>query len=434
MHHKVLIVGTVPYNEKSTSRAFDSYFHDWEAENVAQVFSNAKTPPKGHCGTLFQITDHRLLQRRFRRDILTGKEYRREELPDAWQDSALEVDNKTAALYRIGSHKHAWVYLARKWVWKRKYWCTKELNDWLDRFRPECIFLSFSDDFFIPEIALYIAQRYDIPIVSSIGDDYYFNLRFTLSPLYWLYKCSYRALIRKVLAHKGGAIYIGDKIKEQYNRHFGIDGKTVYLTSSIARRDFIPIDITAPQISYFGNIRLGRNRSLCDIADALAEIDPQYYIDVYSNENEISFFKMLQEHPNVKYHGSVPYAEVKKRTSESDILLVVEGFKKKDVDVTRYSLSTKVADSLASGAAVFAYGSSECGAIGYALSSGCIQTCIHKANLRDSLFSLITDLTLQEEHYRKAIEVVDKQFSLHRSIQVFESVIDDVVGGSCETK
>ena len=40
MHPRVLIVGTVPYNTKSTSRAFDAYFHYWEKENIAQIFSN----------------------------------------------------------------------------------------------------------------------------------------------------------------------------------------------------------------------------------------------------------------------------------------------------------------------------------------------------------------------------------------------------------
>ena len=52
-HRRVLIVGTVLYNEMSTSRAFDSYFHFWEKENLAQIFSNAKAPAKGHCGTLY---------------------------------------------------------------------------------------------------------------------------------------------------------------------------------------------------------------------------------------------------------------------------------------------------------------------------------------------------------------------------------------------
>ena len=63
MHPRVLIVGTVPYDTKESSRAFDAYFHYWEKENIAQIFSNSKEPCKGHCGTLFQITDSMMLNR-----------------------------------------------------------------------------------------------------------------------------------------------------------------------------------------------------------------------------------------------------------------------------------------------------------------------------------------------------------------------------------
>ena len=38
MQYRVLIVGTVPYNEKSTSRAFDAYFHYMDKKNLAQIF------------------------------------------------------------------------------------------------------------------------------------------------------------------------------------------------------------------------------------------------------------------------------------------------------------------------------------------------------------------------------------------------------------
>ena len=91
IHPRVLIVGTVPYNKRSTSRAFEAYFHGWEKENLAQVFSNTRTPCKGHCGTLFQITDHRLLKRRFNKKTDTGKIFRYEDLPDEWVDNDLEI-------------------------------------------------------------------------------------------------------------------------------------------------------------------------------------------------------------------------------------------------------------------------------------------------------------------------------------------------------
>ena len=166
-HKRVLIVGTVPYNEMSTSRAFNSYFRFWEKENLAQIFSNAKAPVKGHCGTLFQITDERMLKRRFNRKTETGVVFNYGDLADKWDDSSLEVSNGVAKMYRFGSRKNSFVYLLRKFIWKRKYWRSEKLLSWLDEFSPECVFLSFSDDFFIPQIALFVAERYNIPIEAA---------------------------------------------------------------------------------------------------------------------------------------------------------------------------------------------------------------------------------------------------------------------------
>ena len=55
MHSRVLIVGTVPYNTKSTSRAFDAYFHYWEKNNIAQIFSNTKKPCKDIVKHFFKL-------------------------------------------------------------------------------------------------------------------------------------------------------------------------------------------------------------------------------------------------------------------------------------------------------------------------------------------------------------------------------------------
>jgi hypothetical protein len=173
MKPRVLIVGTVPYNEKSTSRAFESYFCNWEKENLAQIFSNTKQPAKGHCGVLFQITDQRMVKRRFNHSLETGVIFNYEDLPVEWIDNSLEVGSSFfAKLYKLGTIKIPFVYLLRRFIWAKKYWYTDKLNKWLDEFKPQCVFLSFSDDFFIPQIALYVADKYNIPIVSSIGDDY----------------------------------------------------------------------------------------------------------------------------------------------------------------------------------------------------------------------------------------------------------------------
>lgn len=302
MHPRVLIVGTVPYNTKSTSRAFDAYFHYWEKENIAQIFSNTKKPCKGHCETLFQITDHRVLQRWMGKKVDTGVIYHYDELDTEWKDNNLELGNaKAEAAYKFGGKHTPLTHLLRGILWRKRFWCTEKLNNWLDDFKPECVFLAFSDDYFIPQIAMYVAKRYNVPIVSCIGDDYYFNVEKTLNPIYHLYKSTYKKLIDKVLTWPGSAIYISDKIRDKYNSEFGLDGETVYLTSTVQRKPFSVINKDCPVITYFGNIGMGRNNSLNDIGYALGKINPEYMLEVYSNEKDEQVYSVFKDNQNVKY-------------------------------------------------------------------------------------------------------------------------------------
>ena len=425
MTPRILIVGTVPYNRKSTSRAFQAYFQGWERSCLAQIFSNTKTPCKGHCESLYQITDHVLLRRWFCRKTDVGHIFQYDDLPEEWVDNTLEVTSRvTRKAYKVGGRHTPLTHLLRGLLWRKKYWCTKKLNDWLDSFSPDCVFLSFSDDYFILQIALYVAERYNIPIVSSIGDDYYFNKHFSLSPIYQLYKETYKALVRKVLAHKGSAIYISDKIRDKYNSEFGLDGETIYLTSEITRRDFRPINTEQPIITYFGNIRMGRNDSLCEIADALREINMAYAIDVYSNENDSKYYRALEAHSNIRFHGSIPYSQVQKEMCKSDVTIIVEGFRPEHVELSRYSLSTKAADALASGCAIVTYGSPECGVIEYMQSTSASAVCTKKEHLISTIKVLFRDQNLQKTQYKQAVKITAEHHNLESSCATFRSIVE----------
>ena len=285
------------------------------------------------------------------------------------------------------------------------------------------MFLAFSDDYFIPQIAMYVAKRYNVPIVSCIGDDYYFNVEITLNPIYHLYKSTYKKLIDKVLAWPGSAIYISDKIRDKYNSEFGLDGETVYLTSTVRRKPFSVINKDCPVITYFGNIGMGRNNSLNDIGYALGKINPEYMLEVYSNEKDEQIYSVFKDNRNVKYMGSVPYTQVQKRMAESDITVIVEGFEEKDINLSRYSLSTKAADALASGASILTYGSLESGIIEYMQSTDAAMVCTDKAKLVDSITQLISNQELQKKYYEQAIVMTREHHNLQVSCKTSENVV-----------
>ena len=428
MHPRLLIVGTVPYNTKSTSRAFDAYFHYWEKENIAQIFSNTKKPCKGHCDTLYQITDHRMMQRWLGKKIETGVIFHYDDLEDEWTDTDLELGSEVAEVaYKFGRKHTPFTHLLRGLLWCQRFWCTEKLNKWMDDFKPECVFLAFSDDYFIPQIALYVAKRYNVPIVSCIGDDYYFNSKKTLSPVYHLYKGIYRRLIDKVLSWPGSAMYISDKIRDKYNSEFGMDGETVYLASTIERKPFSVINMEHPVITYFGNIRMGRNNSLNDIGYALGKINTDYILEVYSNEGDEQYYGVFNENPNVKFMGSVSYAQVQKRMAESDITVIVEGLSEQDINLSRYSLSTKAADALASGASILTYGSLESGIIDYMQSTEASAVCTRKEDLETCIRALIENPEMQKKYYNQAIVMTERHHNRRASCTVSEGVISKAI-------
>lgn len=373
----VLIISPVPYSTRMTSRCLNSYFNGWPKENLAHIFSYAKQPTKGHCKYFYQITDEQLLKRLFSKKIIIGKEYNDENLDEEWENSNLEVENSFFnSLYVSAKRKSSYKYLFRKWIWKKKYWYTNNLKLWINRFKPDIIFVMVSDYTYPMEIALQLSNDLKIPIVTCILDDYLFNNKFSLSLLYYLYRYQYKKIMKKIFMKTEKFIYISDKMKKKYEDIFKISGETIFLSSEKLKQNFPIIERRNPIFSYFGNISLGRNYSLVDIAEALNKINEEYFVDVYSNEINKRYILPLIKCKSIRFHGGISYDEVIKKTKESNFLILVEGTKKKHYLDSRYSLSTKTADALSSNIPIIAYGGKDCGLIEYIKekNAGCVIT------------------------------------------------------------
>lgn len=425
---RVLIIGTVPFKTDSPARALDSFFHFWPKDRLAQIFSDRTNPIKGHCSTLFQITDIDLIKRRFKRgDVGTIFSYDDLSYQESSSHSTKKENKFITFLFKVGKQRTSFTHLIRKLVWKRKYWLNQKLKSWVADFRPECIFLSISDDFFIQDIGLYFAELYRIPIICQIDDDYIFNRKFSINPFYHIYKRMYEKQIKRVMSKKTSAVYICDKIKKAYNTKYGISGETIYLSSGVDRRPFKPINCQKPSIVYFGSIRLDRFKSLIDIANALYQINDSFRIEVFSDEKDGKYINPLKKCKNIFFGGSIPYSDVVKKTSESDILLIVEGLSKFAIRSTRYSLSTKIADALTSGANLFAYGTNESGAIGYLKENDSAMVCTNREHLVEMLTKLIFNTAVQKKYYDMSLDA-SKNHMVVETCNAFMRLVSNLVG------
>lgn len=430
MQPRVLIIGTVPYKNGGTSRALDAFFHNWKKENLVQIFSDRAVPVKGHCISLYQITDIDLIKSIFMKNSV-GTIYHYSNLNEEsiCNTYFTKTESKVISLaFKFGKKRTALTHLIRNCVWGKRRWNSPQLEQWVSSFSPECIFLSFSDDFFVFTIAKFFSKQYKIPIVCQIDDDYYFDNHFSINPLYWYYRKKYKQIVNSVLfSNNTSAVYISDKIKNKYNSFFHLNGETIYLASSVERRQFKCINRGNPIITYFGNIRLGRNKSLLDIANAIREINPSFKIEIYSSENERKYFAPLIKHPNILWGGRIPYAQVAKRLSESDMTIIVEGFSRRTVKQTFYSLSTKAADTLTSGVPILTYGASDCGVVEYMISTEASVVCTDKKQLGRCIELLLSDEELQRELYSKAKSVSLKNHNLNRSTGIFSELVENLV-------
>lgn len=431
---KILIIMTAPFNNGDSSRTLDSYFHYWDKKCVAQVYSRNCIPTKGHCSSFFQITDERIVKCWLGREEKPGR---------VFEDGALEEASKLSneysgpvskAGYAIGAKHTPIIELLRGVLWRKRFWCTQDFVAWLDNYNPDCVLYNFSNHLFTQDIALFVAERYNIPIIPIIGDDYYFNDRASLSPAYHLFRVKFKQLTEKIMSHSVNAIYCSEKCMKKYGSYFGLNGKPIYVSSGLNRRKFRPINGKDPKFLYCGSVRLGRNYALVEIADALRAINRDYILDVYTGDSDAEVCRPLVSHPNINFCGRVGYDKIEHLISECDVFVVAEGFRSQDLLFTRYSLSTKAADGLASGAQVFAYGPADAGVIEYLASTEATAVCDDQRTLIDVLRNMINDVQFQKECSEKAISATNRNHTLRSSTRDFFEVVKEALDSNTEMR
>lgn len=406
MFPKVLIIGTTPYAPNNQSRAIDTYFRGWPKDNLRQIFSNVKTPMKGHCASYFQVTDIDVAKKLFCFKKVVGRILNYEDLPDNPPDFSM---GKLLPLAK----KRWYRYYARKMLWARKRWLTPALREWVEEFGPQIVFLQLSDDYFLLDISLYFAEEYKIPIVLTIGDDYYFAKRrnILLAP----YFHGYRRLFDRIMNTKGFSVCISEKIARQYNQHFQKQGFPVYLHSSITSR---PVGSFHYKFNYFGNLAIGRHLSLATLGDALAKVNPEFHVDVFCGNLSKATKRFLTQH-NCVPHDAIPYEEVKEKVNSGSFNIIASGFRKQDIEAGRFSLSTKVADLLIAPGPILAIGPVGDGTIDYLLEKNCALVITEKTAAFGILKNTIYNETLLKEKVDRAREVSREEHDFSANNQKF---------------
>lgn len=383
---------------ESMGKTLSSYFGGFAPDELAQFYIHAQIPTTDICRRYYRLTDAEAIKSLF--GIPCGRAFGEADIQPQRITSRIDR-GAAAALYQRARKRTPIIYLARNLWWSLAHWNTRKFRQWLDEFQPECVFFASGDYAFLYEIARKIAESRKIPLYISCMDDYYFYNKNRNSVLgRWQHR-RFLQTVKRTVSYASKLFCICDKMSGDYAGWFRKPCVTVHTPATIS----VPLQSEKQQkISYLGNLGYQRDQQLIAIGRSLKTLGLQPdHIDVYSAETRREILDGMTEENGIVFHGPVCADEVLRIMGESLAVIHTESFNESTRQSVRYSVSTKIADSLASGTCIFAYGPEEIASIDYLKKSGAAVCCTNPEELTQQLRELLLRPGLRSEAVQRAL-------------------------------
>lgn len=425
---KVLVISHNPlctYNGMGKTLA--SLLSSFRKEELCQIYIYPSFPDVDLCNSYFRITD---------KEILRSLSVRAQ--PGAELDKAIispeqppfETE-RDETVYRNVRNKTAIRQIGRDLIWKLSPWYSARLQAWLERESPSCILVAPGPACFLYDLALRIAEDRRIPIASYICDEYYFvqPRKDAAGKLHqkWL-----DSRMERLMARTSALVVISEELRTAYQQAFSVPahvlmtGKTI--TSAVQNR----AQKGAESLSYFGNIRCGRSQSLAEIGAQLYELNREkgtcYRLHVYTKENDRQIMEPLARLESVLIHDFVQGEAFTEAFFDAELLVHVESFREEMIDRVRHSVSTKVADSLASGIPLLAYGPAGISSMEHLRRNGCAFVCTEPKELKSVLLKAMTDVEARRQIVEKAFAAAEEFHDARKNSRELYQILSQIGG------
>ena len=165
---KVLILSVPAWNKKSGSDTFSSLMDGYGADNVANIYIRESLPDSPVCNNYFRISENAVLKSVFKRNLKTGKKVSTvQEFDDNKENERITEERYK----KLSSKKNFILSIARELVWKFGHWKTKELNAFIDEFKPDVVFFAMEGYIHINRISRYVIKRSGAKGIGYFWDD-----------------------------------------------------------------------------------------------------------------------------------------------------------------------------------------------------------------------------------------------------------------------
>lgn len=421
---KVLIISHNPITTyQNMGKTMLSLFSSFKKEELCQLYIYPSVPNVDKCASYYRVTDKNVLESFYKFKVKGG-----EVAPDSSIFKKFESEKDKKA-YENPKNNGVVRRIARDVIWGLSHWYNKSLKEWLDIQAPTHIFVAPGTAKCVYNMALRISKRYNISIITYVCDEYYF-VKKDKGFLARLRQKSFHKKIEELMYNSTRLVTICKSLEDSYTKKFKTPATTVMTGSNYDIEREIKEYDKVTTLRYMGNISCKRFTSLAEIGRTLDEINAEdgtnYSLEIFTGEKNSEILATFDGIKSIKLCGYVGGEDFDRTFKASQMLLHTEAFDEDSIDLVKNSVSTKIADSLGSGIAFFAYGPSQVASMKHLIDNDCAMIATSKDELKDVLRRAFTDKDFRSQKAKNglavALECHDRHVAGDKILEVFRNI------------
>lgn len=365
---KLLVLTLNAWDETgSTGNTISNLLRDSEDIEVANIFCRNEKVNNSICKNYFQITESQIIKSLLP-NHKCGRAFEIESTNTVENDDANILVNNALGNF-LRKYRPASLLFARELIWSIPTWKNERLDSFLKSFQPDVIYMHGHTNIYMHRLMEYCSKKTGAKIAMFYGDDMYG--RKYRWPIGYLFETLYRKRLRRSISISsllfGGSL----KLCKEYSSLFGKDFIPMFKQCDLSKVKGKTSVGNPIRIVYAGNLLFGREDAMVRLIKYIEQVNQEttgrkYQIDIFSNTMPKASAQMLFEKSDfVEFKGRRPYSEVCEVMNESDLVLFLESFEKKNIRETRLSFSTKIIDCMQADSAMLAIGPSEIASMEY---------------------------------------------------------------------
>ena len=304
---------------------------------------------------------------------------------------------------------------------------SSKLDEFIKDFNPDVLYSAFMD-FKSLDLTLYVANKFKLPVLPHIMDDWlntYLRQNKTLS----VFRNVFNSKVNNLFACSRIVLCISDKMCEEYRKRYNlpIAISLMHSVNPIAKIAEKQVQSSRKVLLYCGSLYLGRDKIVKRIGEILDSFDEDIQFKLFIPQRQWdelkSHFSSLH---SIVYGGFITQEELHREISSSHGLILAESFDESMLRYTGLSMSTKVPEYLSSGIPILAIGHKEQGSIEYLANNQAAYIVNDIDNLQEILNDLLqgdnTDMVLQN-----ALRLFMENHSQDKQCDKFYDVVKDSI-------